>query len=164
MSDLGSKEGTKVAPEFVTSPSPFPNVAFDTATLKHTSQFNWAGNELLHFLGDIWPGWLCSAFSLSFTFPRRGKPRCPWHAVKGSSARHLDHLRKQPHASPLVFTLCRSALIQGGSLCYVNVNLWSLGAVAVPALNFLKKGITNLLKSKSFKESSLKKQKRKLTC
>lgn len=87
------KEGTKVAPEFVS------HVAFATASLKrHPVQLRW--EQITAFSGMHLAG--LSALCISPLLCCR-------------SARNSKYLRKKPHASPLVFTLCHCALIQGGS-------------------------------------------------
>lgn len=82
-----------MTPEFAS------HVAFGTESLKHHPvQPRW--EQIAAFSGRHLAG--ASAVCISPLLCYRG-------------ARNPKYLRKQSHASPLVFTLCHCALIQGGS-------------------------------------------------
>ena len=110
------KVGTQVAPGFVRSLSPLSNVAFATASLKHTSHFSWDGTALLRFLGDAWLGRLRSPFSL-FHFSQAQGATMPLMRCKRGKCSTPQMFEEQSRPSPLVFRLCHCALIQGGSCC-----------------------------------------------
>lgn len=88
------KDGTKVTPEFAS------HMAFGTVPFEHCPvQLRW--EQIAAFSGRHLAGVSALCISPLLCCRSAGNPK---------------YLRKQPHASPLVFTLWHCALIQGGSL------------------------------------------------